>query len=200
MPAANIYVHTGAVTHTDREALLKQKGCVIWLTGLSGSGKSTIAYALERRLFDIGHLAFVLDGDNVRHGLNANLGFSREDREENVRRVAEAAGLFATAGLITATSFISPYASDRDKARNLIGTHRFIEVHVQAPIDVCEARDPKGLYKKARKGEIASFTGVSDPYEEPTAPDLVLRTAEDDLESCVTHIERLLVEKGFIAD
>lgn len=198
MPAENIHIHTGTVTSGDRERLLRQKGCVVWLTGLSGSGKSTIAFALERGLFDAGHLAFVLDGDNVRHGLNSNLGFSRADREENIRRIAEVSALFATAGLITVTSFISPFAADREKARSVIGPERFMEVHVKAPLDVCESRDPKGLYKKARRGEIASFTGVNAPYEEPSNPDLTLETASSDIASCVAQLLRLLADKGFI--
>ena len=194
----NIFVHAGLVSPDDRQRLLCQKGCVVWLTGLSGSGKSTLAFAFERRLFDAGHLAYVLDGDNVRHGLNANLGFSHEDREENIRRVAEVAALFATAGLITITSFISPYTADREKARFVIGSHRFFEVHVRASLEVCESRDPKGLYKKARRGEIPSFTGVSDPYEQPLNPELTLDTAVDDVDICVDKLVRCLVEKGFL--
>lgn len=178
--ATNITWHEGHVKREQRQALLGQKGATVWFTGLSGSGKSTIAFTLEHALMAQNHLAYVLDGDNIRHGLNKNLGFSAGDREENIRRIGEVARLFADTGAIAITSFISPYRHDRDRVRVL---HQeaglpFIEVLVDVPISVCEARDPKGLYKKARAalaaGHGLGFTGVDDPYEPPTAPELVL--------------------------
>jgi len=178
--STNITWHEGHVTRPDREKLLNQRGVTIWFTGLSGSGKSTIAFTLEHALVERGHLAYVLDGDNVRHGLNKNLGFSAVDREENIRRIGEVARLFADTGVIALTSFISPYRKDRDQARKI---HQdsglpFIEVMVEVPINVCESRDPKGLYVKARAalaaGKGIGFTGIDDPYEAPEAPELVL--------------------------
>src|SRR5438067_12095380 len=176
--ATNITWHEGHVTREGRAGLLKQKGATLWFTGLSGSGKSTIAFTLEHALVQRGHLAYVLDGDNIRHGLNKNLGFSAADREENIRRIGEVARLFADAGLITMTSFISPYRKDRDLVRQLhaAGKLPFVEVHVNTPIATCEQRDPKGLYRKARAGELKNFTGVDDPYEQPLAPDLTIDT------------------------
>lgn len=178
--ASNTTWHEGHVARADREKLLKQKGATIWFTGLSGSGKSTIAFTVEHALVEQGHLAYVLDGDNIRHGLNKNLGFSPEDREENIRRLGEVAKLFADAGLLTFTSFISPYRKDRDRARQI---HEeagltFIEIFVYAPLEVCEQRDPKGLYQKAREGKIPEFTGISAPYEEPLKPEMVLDTSK----------------------
>ena len=177
--ATNITWHEGHVTLAERSRLLKQKGCTIWFTGLSGSGKSTFAYTLEHALVQRGHLAYVLDGDNIRHGLNKNLGFSAADREENIRRIGEVARLFADAGLVAMTSFISPYRKDRDNVRQLheAASVPFIEVHVSTPIETCEKRDPKGLYKKARAGELKNFTGVDDPYEPPAKPELTLDAA-----------------------
>jgi adenylylsulfate kinase len=174
--ATNITWHEGHVTREQRNQLLKQKGCTIWFTGLSGSGKSTIAYTLEHALVERGHLAYVLDGDNIRHGLNKNLGFSAADREENIRRIGEVAKLFADGGVITMTSFISPYRKDRDLVRGLHveGKLPFIEVHVNTPIETCEQRDPKGLYKKARAGQLKNFTGIDDPYEPPLQPEVTL--------------------------
>ena len=174
--ATNITWHEGHVTRDERNALLKQKGCTIWFTGLSGSGKSTIAYTLEHALVQRGHLAYVLDGDNIRHGLNKNLGFSAADREENIRRIGEVAKLFADCGVLTMTSFISPYRKDRDAVRALHAEAGlpFVEIHVATPIATCEQRDPKGLYKKARSGQLKNFTGVDDPYEEPLKPELTL--------------------------
>jgi adenylylsulfate kinase len=180
--ATNITWHGGEVTNKDREQLLDQKGVVIWFTGLSGSGKSTLAHAVEEELFKTGHLIYVLDGDNIRHGLNKNLGFSPEDREENIRRIGEVSKLFADAGVITMTAFISPYRADRDKARELVESGRFIEVYVKVPLAIAEERDPKGLYKKARAGEIKEFTGIDAPYEEPENAELVIDTSEHDLE------------------
>jgi adenylylsulfate kinase len=178
--ATNITRHEGHVTCEERGQLLGQKGATLWFTGLSGSGKSTIAFTLEHALVQRGRLAYVLDGDNIRHGLNKNLGFSATDREENIRRIGEVAKLFADAGLITLTSFISPYRKDRDLVRALHaeGKLPFIEIHVNTPIATCEQRDPKGLYKKARaavaSGKGMGFTGVDDPYEAPLHPELTL--------------------------
>jgi len=181
-PRANIVHHAGQVTTEQRANLLNQRPVTLWLTGLSGSGKSTLAYALEQRLIAAGHACVVLDGDNVRHGLNRDLGFSPEDRAENIRRVAEVAKLFNEAGLIVITSFISPYRQDRALARQIIGDDRFIEALVDAPLEECERRDPKGLYQKARAGQILDFTGISAPYEAPEAPELTLDTAGSTVE------------------
>src|SRR6058998_1387986 len=172
--ATNIVWHQGAVTRADRERLNGHRGATVWFTGLSGSGKSTIAVALEKALWERGVHAFVLDGDNVRHGLNKNLGFSAEDRTENIRRIGEVAKLFVSAGVMAITSFISPFRADRDAVRKMMGPGEFIEVFVDAPLEVCEARDPKGLYKKARAGEIKGFTGIDDPYEPPANAELTL--------------------------
>ena len=180
--ATNITWHQATVTAEDRERLLNQKGCVIWFTGLSGSGKSTLANAVAQLLHQRQHHTYVLDGDNVRHGLNKNLGFSPADREENIRRIGEVAKLFADAGSIVMTAFISPYRADRAQARVLLPDDRFVEVFVECPLDVCEERDVKGLYKKARAGEIKEFTGISAPYESPTEPEVTLNTAELSLE------------------
>lgn len=200
--ATNITWHEGHVTRQEREKLLRQKGCTIWFTGLSGSGKSTLAYTVEHALVQRGHLAYVLDGDNIRHGLNKNLGFSAEDREENIRRISEVAKLFADAGIITMTSFISPYRKDRDNARRL---HEqaglpFVEVYLATPIEVCEQRDPKGLYKKARAGEIKQFTGVDDPYEPPLHPELVFNAAEVSPQQAAAELLNYLVSRGILPD
>ena len=175
--ATNVHWHDGEVTREQRNQLLGQKGATIWFTGLSGSGKSTVAVALEKVLQQQGRLAYRLDGDNVRLGINKNLGFSAEDRAENIRRIGEIAKLFVDAGVIVLSSFVSPYRADRDVVRALhaAGGMDFIEVYVDVPLEEAEKRDPKGLYKKARAGEIKNFTGISDPYEAPEAPELVLR-------------------------
>jgi len=198
--ATNITWHEGHVTREERNALLKQKGCTIWFTGLSGSGKSTIAYTLEHALVQRGHLAYVLDGDNIRHGLNKNLGFSAADREENIRRIGEVAKLFADAGLITMTSFISPYRKDRDGVRALHaeGKLPFIEVHVNTPIQTCEQRDPKGLYKKARAGQLKNFTGIDDPYEEPARPELTLDATSTSPQEATVLILQYLERQGLV--
>lgn len=172
----SIVWHSGHIQAADRQKLLKQNPLTIWLTGLSAAGKSTLAFALERVLIEAGHPCYVLDGDNVRHGLNNNLGFSAEDRSENIRRVAEVAKLMNDAGLIVITAFISPFRVDRDNARAIIGEGVFQEVFVDAGLDACEERDPKGLYKKARAGQIPDFTGVSSPYEPPLNPELVIHS------------------------
>lgn len=195
MIADNLTRHSGKVARSDRETLLRQRGTVVWLTGLSGSGKSTLAYALEERLVGMGHLAYVLDGDNVRHGLNANLGFSPEDRDENIRRVGEAAALFADAGLIAIAAFISPYREGRQHARRC-ATGAFVEVYLSADISVCEKRDPKGLYQKARAGKIADFTGISAPYHVPQAPDVELDTGALSPGECIDELVAFLREQG----
>lgn len=168
--------HGGQVMRVEREALLGQRAVTIWLTGLSASGKSTLAFALERALTDQGRACYVLDGDNVRHGLNKNLGFSAEDRTENIRRIAEVAKLMNDAGLIVISAFISPFRQDRRQAQEVIGAEHFREIFLNTPLAVCEARDPKGMYKMARAGRIADFTGISSPYETPEAPFLTLDT------------------------
>ena len=198
--ATNITWHSTHVDRIDRERLLRQKGCTILFTGLPSSGKSTTAFTLEHELIKLGHVAYVLDGDNVRHGLNKNLGFSAIDREENIRRIGEVAKLFADAGVITMTSFISPYLRERDLARKLhldagLG---FVEIFIDTPMDVCEARDPKGLYKKARLGELKGFTGIDDPYEPPLAPELVVNTAEYPPHIISAQILAFLLSNNFL--
>src|SRR6266853_2999097 len=193
--AINIVWHQGAVTRADRERLSGHRSATVWFTGLSGSGKSTIAVALEKALWERGVHAFVLDGDNVRHGLNKNLGFSPADRTENIRRIGEMAKLFTDAGVIALTAFISPYRADRDQVRALMPGD-FVEVHVECPVEVCEQRDVKGLYKKARAGEIKEFTGISAPYEEPLTPELTIRTGDQAVEASVAQILGLLEERG----
>lgn len=180
--------HNAIVSREEREKLLSQKGCVIWLTGLSGSGKSTVANALTKALIESGHLAYQLDGDNVRHGLNSDLAFTPDDRAENIRRVGEVAALFADAGVIAITSFISPYRSDRDRIRSLVSSERFIETFLNVPLEVCEERDPKRLYKKARAGEITDFTGINAPYEAPCDPEIELDTSQKNVEACTKAI------------
>jgi len=191
--ATNVVWHEHKVKREDREKLLHQKGTLLWFTGLSASGKSTVANEVASRLFKSGKLTYVLDGDNVRHGLNKNLGFSPEDREENIRRISEVGNLFVDAGIITTTAFISPYRKDRDHARDILGEGRFIEIFVKASIETCEARDPKGLYKKAKSGEIKEFTGISAPYEEPLKPEIVLdadtQTIEEEVENVLSYLK-----------
>ncbi len=198
--ASNITWHEGHVNRKIREDLLQQKGCTIWMTGLPSSGKSTLAFTLEHALVQRNRLAYVLDGDNVRHGLNKNLGFTAEDREENIRRIGEVAKLFADAGFITVTSFISPYAKDREIARTIHDRAGlfFMEVFVDAHIDICEERDPKGLYKKAHRGEIKGFTGIDAPYEPPGTPELVIKTGELSPQEGAMKILGFLVEKGYL--
>lgn len=196
--ATNITWHQSALSKLEREELLNQKGVVIWFTGLPSSGKSTLAHAVEEELHTRGHLCYVLDGDNVRHGLNKNLGFSPEDREENIRRIGEVAKLFAHAGLITMTAFISPYRRDRDKARRLLEDSEFIEIFVKVSLEEAEQRDPKGLYKKARSGEIKEFTGISAPYEEPLNPELIIDTDDLDLGKSKDIVVQYLEEKKII--
>ncbi|MFP4144289.1 MAG: adenylyl-sulfate kinase [Phycisphaeraceae bacterium] len=199
--STNITWHEGAVTRADRQRVLGQQGATLWLTGLSGSGKSTVAVAVEKALLQRGHAAYRLDGDNVRHGLNANLGFSAEDRAENIRRIGEVARLFADSGMLTLTSFISPYRADRERVRKL---HEeaglaFVEVFIDCPLGEAEKRDPKGLYRKARAGEISQFTGIDAPYEAPERPELHLRTDQCSLEEEVEQVIELLEKRGLLA-
>lgn len=188
----NIVWHSGKVTYEDRCNNLGQKGLVVWFTGLSGSGKSTIAVEVEKELVKMGKVVYRLDGDNVRHGLNSDLGFSEEDRNENIRRIAEVATLFKDAGVITLVSFISPFRSMRDFARKKAGNDSFIEVYVKADIETCSKRDPKGLYEKALKGEIDKFTGISSPYEEPESATIVIDTRNTTLEKSVKQVLKVL--------
>ncbi len=198
--ATNITWHEGHVGRPDRERLLRQKGATLWFTGLSGSGKSTLAFTLEHALVQEGHLAYVLDGDNIRHGLNKNLGFSAADREENIRRIGEVAKLFADCGVITMTSFISPYRKDRDTARALhdAGGLPFIEVYVNTPISTCEQRDPKGLYKKARAGQLKNFTGIDDPYEAPANAELTIDATNTSPQEAAAKLLAYLQERQII--
>lgn len=199
--ATNITWHEGHVERSERGKLLKQKGCTIWFTGLPSSGKSTTAFTLEHMLIKQGHMAYVLDGDNIRHGLNKNLGFSADDREENIRRIGEVTKLFADAGLVSITSFISPYRKDRDRARKIHDEFGlpFIEVFIDTPVDVCEERDPKGLYKKARKGELKGFTGVDDPYEAPLNAEIIIDTTKHDPVKAAEIVLKYLKENVFKA-
>jgi len=191
----NIFWSAGKITREVRERRNQHKGAIVWLTGLSGAGKSTVAAELERELFVKGLHTYILDGDNIRHGLSANLGFSPEDRTENIRRVAEVARLLMDAGVLVITAFISPYRDDRRLARSLVDEGEFIEVFVDAPLAVCEERDPKGLYKKARAGQIANFTGVSAPYEPPDAAEIVVHTDQQTPSECVAQIIDFLKQR-----
>jgi adenylylsulfate kinase len=197
--AKNVVWHAGAVTKSDREKISGHKACTIWMTGLPASGKSTLAVALEKALWERDVHAFVLDGDNIRHGLNKDLGFSPEDRVENIRRIGEVAKLFTTAGVINITAFISPYRGDRDQSRALVDAGEFVEVFVDCPVEECERRDPKGHYKKARAGEIREFTGVSAPYEAPLQPEITVHTARNSESECVRMILDYLEAKGYVA-
>lgn len=183
------------ISKKDRNKQNRHKSFVIWFTGLSGSGKSTIANQLERKFFDLGIKTYSLDGDNIRSGLNKGLSFTEEDRTENNRRIAEVAKLFMDAGLVTITAFISPLAEDRKKAKEIIGAENFVEVFVNTPLAVCEDRDVKGLYKKARQGEIKYFTGISSPYEAPSSPDIEIKTEKESIEESVEKIFQILKEK-----
>ncbi len=196
--SANLTWSASEVSRAEREALLRHKAVTLWFTGLSGSGKSTLARAVEQALVRRGVLAYVLDGDNVRHGLNRNLGFAPEDRTENIRRIGEVAKLMNDAGVLVLTAFISPYRSDRDSVRALLPAGEFLEVFVDCPLEVCELRDPKGLYREARAGRIADFTGITAPYEAPAEPELRIATAEQDLASSVQNVLDLLLRRGII--
>ncbi|MDX8045231.1 adenylyl-sulfate kinase [Gracilibacillus sp. S3-1-1] len=194
----NIVWHDSVITKQDRTKQNNHKSPVLWFTGLSGSGKSTITVELEKALFEEGIRSYRLDGDNIRHGLNNNLGFSPEDRKENIRRIGEVAKLLNDAGLITLTAFISPYQEDRDKVRELLADGEFVEVYVKCSLESCEARDPKGLYQKARSGEIKGFTGIDAPYEEPTSPELVIDTENSSVEEAVEEIINYLKGQQYI--
>lgn len=196
--SSNVVWHQATVTRARREALNQHRGAILWFTGLSGAGKSTLAHAVEEHLHQMGCRTFVLDGDNVRHGLCGDLGFSAEDRVENIRRIGEMAKLFMEAGIIVLTAFISPFREDRNKVRNMVAPGEFLEIYCQCPIEVCEQRDVKGLYKKARAGEIGQFTGISSPYEEPVAPELAVNTSEVALEECVQQVVALLARGALI--
>ena len=196
--ATNITWHAGEITHEQRREKMKQRGATIWLTGLSASGKSTIARDLERKLFEDHRACYVLDGDNVRHGLNKDLGFSPQDREENIRRIGEVAALFTDANLIAVTAFISPYRKDRDNVRKLMKDGQFIEVLVDCDIDTCEQRDPKGLYKKAKEGKIPEFTGISAPYESPEKPEIVIDSAKLSVDEASDILMNYLRNNKFI--
>lgn len=196
----NITWQQHITTKGDRQKFGKHKSCVIWLTGLSSSGKSTIANAIEKELYERAVRTYILDGDNIRHGLNKDLGFSPEDRTENIRRIGEVAKLFVDAGIIVMTAFISPYIDDRMTARKLVEENEFIEVFLKCSIDVCEQRDPKGLYKKARAGLISEFTGISAPYEEPKNPEIILETDKISIQESVKEVVDYLIEKGIIND
>lgn len=193
--STNIVKHNYRVTKQDRVALLKQSPVVLWFTGLSGSGKSTLADALEQRLMQDGLKTYLLDGDNIRFGLNKNVDFSDEGRKENIRRIGEVAKLFVDAGLVVLTAFVSPFKSDRQSVRELLGPGEFIEVFVDTPLEVCEQRDVKGLYKKARAGEIKDFTGISSPYEAPDHADVVIKTANRTIEDCIEEIYQYVILK-----
>jgi adenylylsulfate kinase len=210
-----VHWHEHAVTREERQALNGHAGCVVWFTGLSACGKSTVANLLDHKLWSAGLRSFVLDGDNIRHGLNAapamlktrhgeefakrfGLGFSAQDREENIRRIGAVAKLFAEAGVIAITAFISPYRADRDRVRETLGAGDFVEIFVDAPIEVCEARDPKGLYKKARAGELKGFTGIDDPYEAPAKPELVLDAGKKDADTLADEVLAYLRSSGKI--
>jgi len=192
MERQNFHWHTGEVDPAERAAIKGQEPCVIWLTGLSGSGKSTLANAMERKLVEKGRHTMILDADNIRQGLNRNLGFTEADRTENIRRIGEVAKLMTEAGLIVITAFISPFTADRDMVRALLPVGAFIEVYLSTSLEVCEARDPKGLYQKARKGEIPNFTGISSPYEEPLKPELRFDTASLSVAECIDSITKYI--------
>lgn len=196
--ATNVTWHDHRVSKDDRRKLMKHKSAVLWFTGLSACGKSTIANTVDHKLHELGIHTFVLDGDNVRMGLNKNLGFSAEDREENIRRIGEVAKLFTDSGLFVLTAFISPYRKDRDNCRALLGEGEFIEVFVDASLETCEARDPKGLYKKARAGEIKNFTGIDDPYEAPEKPELTLDSDNKGIDECADDVVAYLKSSGYL--
>lgn len=196
--SSNIVWHEASVTKEERRSQNKHQSFILWFTGLSASGKSSIANAFARQLFERCNQAFVLDGDNVRHGLNKDLGFDEAGRKENIRRIGEVSKLFIESGQIVLTAFISPYREDRQVVRALVEDGEFIEVFVKCSVETCEKRDPKGLYKKARKAEISNFTGVSAPYEEPENPEIILDTEHHTIEECVEQLTSILTSKGYI--
>lgn len=197
MKEKNIVWHHHQLSKEERSSQKGQKQCVLWFTGLSGSGKSTIANALEAKLYEMGKHTYLLDGDNIRHGLNKDLSFSDSDRVENIRRIGEVSKLFVDAGLIVVTALISPFHSDRQIARDLVKSGEFLEVFIDTPLEICEQRDPKGLYQKARTGKIPTFTGISSPYEAPASPEIHIFTAEKSIEESVNMIISYLQEKGY---
>lgn len=196
--STNITWHIAAITRADREKRNGNRGVILWYTGLSGCGKSTIAIEVEKRLFDMGRHTYLLDGDNIRFGLNRNLGFSPQDRTENIRRIGEVAKLFVDAGIMVATAFISPYRADRDQVRALVAPGDMLEIYLRCDIGVCEQRDPKGLYKKARAGEISDFTGISAPYEEPLRPEIVMDSGVMSVDECAEIVVDYLRKHGYI--
>ena len=196
--SADVVWHNSTVTHADRVALKQQRSVCLWFTGLSGSGKSTVANAVESKLLQMGKHSYLLDGDNLRHGLNKDLGFSDTDRTENIRRIGEVAKLFVDAGNIVLTAFISPFTSDRKQVRDLMQDGEFLEVFVDTPLEVCEQRDPKGLYKKARAGEIKHFTGIDSEYQAPVSPEIHLKTENLSIEGCADYVVSELEKKGYL--
>jgi adenylylsulfate kinase len=198
MKTENTVWHSHLVTKQERAHLKNQKPCLLWYTGLSGSGKSTVANAVDDLLFQQGQHTYLLDGDNVRHGLNGDLGFSDEDRVENIRRISQVGKLFVDSGMIVSTAFISPFQADRDMARKMLEAGEFIEVFIDTPIAVCEQRDPKGLYKKARAGEIKDFTGIDSGYDVPVKPEIHVKTAEKDIKACAEQIVKYLTDEGYL--
>ena len=196
--STNIVWHEASIAKEERRAQNKHQSFILWFTGLSASGKSSVANAFARTLFERGNQAFVLDGDNVRHGLNNDLGFGEDDRKENIRRIGEVSKLFVESGQIVLTAFISPYRADRQVVRKLVEDGEFIEVYVKCSVEACEKRDPKGLYKKARNAEIPNFTGISAPYEEPEHPEIILDTEHYSIEECAQQLTDILTEKGLI--
>lgn len=199
MTTRNIQWHKSLVSRNDREEQNGHRSVIVWFTGLSGAGKSTLAHAVEGRLHELGCRTYVFDGDNVRHGMCSDLGFSEEDRSENIRRIGEMSKLFIEAGIIALTAFISPYQKDRNRVRSLVEEGDFLEIYCHCPVEVCEQRDVKGLYAKARAGEIKDFTGVSSPYEPPVEPELVLNTSWQSLQECVDKVIALLRQRNIIA-
>jgi adenylylsulfate kinase len=198
MSEKNLVWHQATITREARQLQNKHKSAIVWFTGLSGAGKSTLAHAVEDRLYKMGCKTFVLDGDNVRHGLCSDLSFSNKDREENIRRVGEAAKLFLESGVIVLTAFISPFRSDRERVRNLVLHGDFMEVYCKCSLEICESRDVKGMYKKAREGKIPEFTGISSPYEEPYNPELAVETGSLSIDESVSMVMALLAERGVI--
>jgi len=192
----NVVWHRSLVSRSNRNTLNGHKSVNLWFTGLSGSGKSTLAHALEKRLYEMRCRTFVFDGDNVRHGLCADLGFSQKDRQENIRRITEMVKLFLEGGLIALTAFIAPFQKDRDMIKKRLGAENYIEVYCECPIEICEQRDVKGMYKKARQGLITDFTGISSPYETPQSPDIVLQTGKDSKEFCVDQLIQLMIQRN----
>ncbi|MBS0265462.1 MAG: adenylyl-sulfate kinase [Planctomycetes bacterium] len=197
--ATNVHWHEHSVSKAERWQLSGHKGAILWFTGLSASGKSTVANTVDHKLHSMGKRSFVLDGDNIRMGLNKNLGFSAEDRAENIRRIGEVAKLFTSAGVLALTAFISPYRADRNAVRALLQPGEFIEIFMDTPIEICEARDPKGLYKKARAGQIKGFTGIDDPYEAPEQPELVLDGGKKSIDECADEVIAYLQKHGLLS-